>query len=346
MKTELYGLFLTEITEAVLALGLEKFRGRQIAEWIYQQGAASFAEMLNIPQKQRELLSSNFTLSPARESTVLVSGNGKTAKYLLELSDAVAIETVLMRQPYGNSVCISTQAGCQMGCSFCASALGGFRRNLSAGEILSQVIYINNRLKTSGSIGNIVIMGTGEPLFNYDNVLRFIHLCHQKYCLNLSYRRITLSTCGIVPGIYRLAEAGIPITLSVSLHAPDNNIRDRLMSVNKKYPLEEVLAAGDYYAAKTGRRVTYEYILLSGVNDSLVQAEALAKLMVKRLANVNLIPLNQSAGLGFRRPADSRIGHFAAILQNKGINVTVRKEMGSDIQAACGQLRHKLLLED
>jgi 23S rRNA (adenine2503-C2)-methyltransferase len=254
------------------------------------------------------------------------------------------VETVLMRQSYGNSVCVSSQVGCGMGCTFCASTIHGLARNLTCGEILAQVQYINALLnKESAAVDSVVIMGSGEPLANYENVLKFIRLCHEKYCLGMSYRSFTLSTAGIVPGIDRLAAEGLPVTLAVSLHAPDNSLRSKLMPINWQYPLEEVLAAGDRYAAKTGRRVTYEYTLIAGVNDSDSQARALAALLRNRLANVNLIPVNAVPERGLLRPDDAGVDRFWAILKASRVNATLRREMGGDIKAACGQLRHAVL---
>jgi 23S rRNA (adenine2503-C2)-methyltransferase len=344
MKQAMCGMFIEEITKAILPLGIEKYRARQIAEWLYQRGATEFSEMTNLAKRHREVLDEHFLLNSARILDSQHSQDKRTSKFLLELKDKEAIETVLMRQPYGNSVCVSTQVGCSMGCLFCASNLHGMMRNLSAGEILSEVLFINNYLKNEQEkVNTIVIMGSGEPLANYENVIKFIKLCHEEYSLNLSYRNITLSTCGLVPGIERLVKENIPINLSISLHAPNNEIRSRIMPVNRSFSMEKVLAAGDLYAKVTGRRVTYEYTLIKDINDNRENALELAGKLAGRLASVNLIPVNPVPERQLLRPDTSVITNFEQILKKKSINVTVRREMGTDIQAACGQLRNKNL---
>lgn len=343
-KTELFGLFAPEIAEVIKPLGLEQYRAKQIAEWLYKHDVRQFNEMTNLAKDQRGKLNDKFTIIKLNPKIVQHSSDGRTSKYLLAFPDDMAVETVLMRQPYGNSICISTQVGCAMGCAFCASTLGGLARNLTSGEILAQVLYINEQLKLEErKVDSIVIMGSGEPLANYDNVLRFIRLIHEPYCLNLSYRSITLSTSGLVPEIDRLTKEALPITLSISLHASNNELRSKLMPINKKYPIEQVLAAGNRYSATTGRRVTYEYTLIAGINDQPAQATELVALLKGRLANVNLIPINPVPERGLLRPPASNIARFEQILKAQHINVTVRREMGTDIDAACGQLRHKIL---
>jgi len=345
-KAELFGLFVSEIATAIKPLGLEEYRSKQIAEWVYKHGVDQFEAMTNLAKGEREKLAGSFSLTKLSQKAVQHSEDGRTSKYLLAYPDDMAVEAVLMRQPYGNSICLSTQVGCAMGCAFCASGLGGLARNLTAGEILAQALYVNKLLNAEGQkINSIVIMGSGEPLANYDNVLRFIRLIHQSYCLNLSYRSITLSTAGLVPEICKLAGEGIPLTLSISLHAPNNEIRSKLMPVNKRYPLEQVLAAASDYAQTTGRRVTYEYTLIAGVNDQPEHARQLAGLLRRQLANVNLIPVNAVPERGLHRPAPAAINEFEQTLKNAQISVTVRREMGADIAAACGQLRHKVLAE-
>ena len=255
---------------------------------------------------------------------------------------------MLMRQPYGNSICVSTQAGCNMGCVFCASTLHGMARNLTVGEITGQAVYINDMLKDEdgGKVDTVVIMGSGEPLMNYDNVLGFIRLLHEDYALGLGYRNFTLSTSGIVPNMYRLAEEGLPISLSLSLHAPNDELCSKIMPINRKYHLPEVMAAAKNYAEVTKRRVTYEYILIDQLNDNEKEAEELAVLMKGQLASVNLIPINPVKERNLLRPSLARIEAFENYLKNRHINVTVRKEMGTDIQAACGQLRNKHLQDN
>lgn len=344
MKKNLFGLFEYEIAEEILTLGLKKYRAKQIADWIYQKNKFLFSEMKNLPLVDRRLLEENFYVYSVKKKTVQKSADGKTEKFLLEYEDGIFIETVLMRQPYGNSICVSTQAGCSMGCKFCASTLHGLKRNLSAGEIFSQVFFINTLLLLEKQhVDSIVIMGSGEPLANYTEVIKFIKLCHEPYTLQLGYRNFTLSTSGLVPMIDRLSEEGLPITLSVSLHAADDAVRSNLMPINKRYPIHEVTAAAARYAQKTSRRVTYEYILIDGWNDSIADAEKLARLLRGQLANVNLIPMNAVEERGLHRPSEKRIREFENTLKKLHVNVTVRKEMGKDIQAACGQLRNRHL---
>lgn len=344
LKKNIFGLFKEEIAALITAQGLEKYRAEQIAKWIYQRGVYDFYHMTDLSKKHQETLDAVFAIDTPSLITQYDSIDGKTSKFLLGLSDDAAVETVLMRHPYGNSVCISTQVGCAMGCIFCASTLNGIIRNLTSGEILAQIIFVNKLLSASNEkVDTIVIMGSGEPLANYDNVLSFIRLCHEKYCLNLSYRSITLSTSGLVKGIDRLASEGIPINLSISLHAPNNALRTTLMPINRTYPIEEVLLASERYAKATGRRVTYEYTLIAGMNDQKEHAEQLADLLYGRLASVNLIPVNAVPESGLLRPCLESIEKFERYLKLRHINVTVRREMGADIQASCGQLRHKVL---
>ena len=340
----IFGKDLSQITDMVTGWGLPKFRGKQLAEWLYKKSAISFQDMQNLPKAMRQRLEAECTIDRAASVAKLESGDGKTTKLLLSFSDGVAVETVLMRQPYGNSICVSSQAGCNMGCAFCASTLHGMVRNLTVGEMLAQTYYINDLLKEQGEkVDTIVIMGSGEPLTNYDNVLRYIRLLHEDYSLGMSYRSITWSTSGIVPNIYRLADEGIPVNLSISLHAPENELRSELMPINRKYPMADVIKAGKAYGDITHRRVTYEYILIDGVNDNLKQAQELVQLLKGQLASVNLIPINPVAEKDWRRPSLARIEFFENYLLEHHITATVRREMGNDIQAACGQLRNKYI---
>ena len=336
--SNIFGLSLEELTSEFSTFRLPKFRAKQIAAWIYQRGATSFEQMTDLPKHLREQLAELYEIKPARLITRLDSTDGLTTKFLLELNDGAAVEAVLMRHDYGNSVCISTQVGCAMGCKFCASTILGLERNLSAAEILSEVFFVNTALEEQ-RIDNIVIMGIGEPLMNYENLIKFLKTIHSEYTIGLSYRKITVSTCGIVPNIYRLAKEDLPITLSISLHAPNDELRSRLMPINENFHIDEVVKAGKDYADKTGRRVTYEYILIAGVNDTKEHALQLSRLLGGQLANVNLIPINPVAEREFKRPSKERINNFADYLNNRGINATIRKEMGSNINAACGQLR-------
>ena len=339
----IYGLSLSELT-ALLPAGVPAFRAKQIVDWMYRKYVSSFDEMSNLSKVLREQLAECFSI----EKPVLVSewnsSDGETTKYLLAFADGEAVETVLMRHDYGNSVCVSTQVGCAMGCAFCASTLHGVKRDLTAGEMLSEVLYINEQLTKNGQkVDTLVLMGSGEPLMNYDNVLAFIRLLHEEYTLNLGYRNVTLSSSGIVPQIHRLAEEGLPINLSISLHAADDETRSELMPVNRKYPIAEVLAAADYYAGQTKRRITYEYILIDKKNDRQIDADRLSGLLKGKLANVNLIPINPVAERNLNRPSVKRINEFKQVLEAHHISVTLRREMGTDIQAACGQLRNKHL---
>ena len=340
----LFGLRAEEIAAALEPWDVPSYRGRQIAEWMYRRGAVSFADMTNLPGKLRENLAGQYRISPAVCLDRQDSADRKTSKFLLGFADGTAVETVLMRQPYGNSICVSTQAGCNMGCAFCASTLHGMERDLAAGEILAQAICLQEVLRGEApgqKVDTVVIMGSGEPLMNYDNVVAFLRLCHEEYALGLGYRNITLSTSGIVPNIYRLMEEGMPVGLSISLHAPNDALRSSLMPVNRKYPLAGVVAAGKAYGERTRRRVTYEYILIDRVNDGREQAEELVALLRGQMANVNLIPANPVPERGMNRPSRQRVEWFEQYLLAHRVAVTVRREMGTDIRAACGQLRNQ-----
>ena len=340
----IFGMTLEAMQEDFAALRLEKYRARQVAEWLYKKCAKRFSDMTNLPKSLRTELETRYTIDTPLLRARLDAADGRTSKFLLAFSDGAAVEAVLMRQPYGNSICISTQAGCNMGCSFCASTLHGLARDLTAGEMLAEVLFIEEMLRSQGGkVDTVVLMGSGEPLMNYENVVNFLRLLHEEYVLNISYRSITLSTSGIVPAIDRLAEEGMPLTLSISLHAPREELRSELMPINRKYPLSDVVAAGKRYAEKTGRRVTYEYILIRNLNDSVREAEQLANLLKGQLASVNLIPINPVAERNLFRPDKAAIRRFQKTLEERHIAVTLRREMGTDIQAACGQLRNRLM---
>ena len=343
---DIFGMTLQELQAALQPLQVQNFRARQIAEWMYQRGAHDFSAMTNLSKKLREQLAAEFVIGRPRPKDRLDSQDGHTTKFLLEYADGTAVETVLMRQHYGNSICVSTQAGCSMGCAFCASTLHGMARNLAKGEILAQAVVINDMLReeeNGAKVDTMVLMGSGEPLMNYEQVIGFLHLVHEPYTLGMGYRNITLSTSGIVPNMYRLAEEGMPISLSVSLHAPEQELRSKIMPINRKYPLADVMAAAKNYADKTKRRITYEYILIDQLNDGEQQAAQLAALLRGQLASVNLIPINPIVERNLLRPSKARIDWFAKYLADHHVNVTVRREMGTDIQAACGQLRNKHL---
>lgn len=347
MKKNIFGLTPEELKDELQEFKLPAYRTKQMAEWMYQKGARSFTEMTNLPKNLREELGESYEIQEAKPVSRWDSNDGKTSKFLLEFADGVAVETVLMRQPYGNSVCISTQAGCAMGCAFCASTVHGVARSLTRGEMLAEVLYIDELLKKEEQkVDTMVLMGSGEPMMNYDEVLAFLHLMHEPYCRNFSYRNVALSTSGVVPGIYRLMDEDLPITLSISLHAPNDTIRDRIMPVNKKWKIAEVVKAGKLYGEKTKRRVTYEYILIENVNDSEEHARELSHLLHGQLANVNLIPINPVTERDFYRPSQERIEHFLNVLLRQHIAATVRREMGTDIQAACGQLRNQYMKQN
>ncbi|MDY3929482.1 MAG: 23S rRNA (adenine(2503)-C(2))-methyltransferase RlmN [Clostridia bacterium] len=321
-------------------LGEPKYRAKQIFSWL-MQGVDSFDEMTNISKKTRELLSEKSYISKLKIREKYVSKLDGTIKYLFTLDDGNCIETVIMRYHHGITVCISSQVGCRMGCGFCASTIGGLYRSLTAGEILNQVIYAQKDI--GERISNIVMMGIGEPLDNYDNVIKFLHNVNHPDGLNIGYRHISLSTCGLVDKIYRLAEENLPITLSVSLHAPNNEIRDSIMPVNHKYKIEELIKACREYINKTTRRISFEYSLISGVNDSVENACELAELLKGMLCHINLIPVNHVEERDYHKSKNSDIKKFRDKLIQLGMNVTIRRELGSDISASCGQLRKKLL---
>ena len=323
--------------------GEPAFRAKQVFSWIYKE-VWSFSEMKNIPKSLQQKLAENFAIEIPKIEHIYESNVDETKKMLLALKDNNLIECVLMKYKHGNSICISTQVGCRMGCKFCASTLGGRIRNLTAGEILSEVIVAQDYL--GERISNIVLMGSGEPLDNYDNVVKFLELVNAEYGLNIGQRHITLSTCGIVPKIYELADLEMSITLAISLHAFSDEKRKEIMPIAKKYSISEILEACEYYINKTGRRITFEYSLVSGVNDGKEDAKSLSKLVKGMLCHVNLIPVNEIKENTLKRPSKKSILEFEEILKDNGIEVTVRREMGTDINAACGQLRRSYLEEN
>ncbi len=329
-----------ELCEYLKGIGEPKFRAKQIFSWLHK-GVESFDEMTNLSKATRTRLSEECFVSTLKIREKYVSKIDKTTKYLFELPDGNCIESVIMYYKHGISICISSQVGCRMGCNFCASTIGGLYRSLTAGEILNQVIFAQKDI--GERISNIVMMGIGEPLDNFDNVVKFLHNVNHPDGVNIGYRHISLSTCGIVPKIYELAEKNLPITLSVSLHAPNNEIRNSIMPVNKKYPVEQLIVACKDYIKTTTRRISFEYSLISGVNDSVENAEELARLLKGMLAHVNLIPVNKIEEREYIKGDKKQIKAFCDRLSGLGINATVRRELGSDIQASCGQLRKKLL---
>ncbi len=339
-KLNLKSLTYQELTSYLAGLGEPVFRARQIWQWLWQKGATDFEAMSNLSKALREKLAQTAWIGHLKVLAKQVSTLDRTTKYLFELPDGETVESVLMYHKYGLSVCVSTQVGCQMACRFCASTLGGLVRNLAAWEIYDQVLRI--QLEAGERVGSVVIMGSGEPLENYRNVLDFIRLMISPEGLHLGQRHITLSTCGVVPKLYQLAQEDLDITLSISLHATSNEVRNEIMPVNRQYPLETLLQACVDYITTTKRRITFEYALLAGVNDSKAEAQRLARLLKGMLCHVNLIPVNPVAGRGFTKPAGERVREFQQTLATYGIETTVRRELGTDIDAACGQLRRRM----
>lgn len=327
--------------EAFLAeRGEPKFRAKQILTWL-GRGVRSFDEMLNLPKPLREKLAAECEISSLRCLRKQVSARDGTVKYLWELPDGNAVETVVMRYAHGATVCISSQVGCRMGCAFCASTIGGLVRNLTAGEMLDEVLY--SQADYGEKIGRVVLMGIGEPLDNYDNVLRFLRLANLPEGLNLGMRHISLSTCGLTEGIEKLARENLQLTLALSLHAPDDETRTRLMPANRGRGVAALLRCCQEYFAATGRRITFEYAMIDGVNDSLEQAAALAALAKQAKAHVNLIPLNHVEEREFAPSRPERMRRFCEVLEQKGANYTVRRSLGGDIASSCGQLRRREL---
>lgn len=337
MEKDILSMDLPELTEEIKALGQPAYRAGQIYKWLHQAGENSFDGMTNLPKALREQLHDNFVIFGCSIEKKLISEYDETVKYLFRLHDGECVETVLMKYKYGYSVCVSSQVGCRMGCKFCASTLNGVVRNLAASEILSQVYTVQR--DNGVRVSHIVMMGMGEPFDNFDNAMRFLRLVTDENGLNLSMRHISLSTCGIVPGICRLAEENLQLTLSVSLHAPNNALRSSMMPVNKKWPVETLIKACKDYTAATSRRISFEYALVSGVNDTPACARELAALLKGMLCHINLIPVNEVAETGMKKSTTDSVRRFEALLAECGFAVTVRRTLGSDINAACGQLR-------
>ncbi len=329
-----------ELIEYLKSIGEKKFRAEQIFSWLHK-GVESYDEMTNLSKATREKLERETYVSTLKVREKYVSQIDGTVKYLFELPDGNCIESVVMRYHHGLTICISSQVGCRMGCRFCASTIGGLYRSLTAGEILNQVIFAQKDI--GERISNIVMMGIGEPLDNYDNVIKFLHNVNHEKGLNIGYRHISLSTCGVVPGIKKLAQEKLPITLTISLHAPNDEIRDTIMPVNHRYKIAELLDACREYASITGRRMSFEYSLIHGVNDSEENAIELAKLVGDMHSHINLIPVNKVEERSYEKGSKAQIRAFQEKLTSLGINATVRRELGSDIAASCGQLRKKVL---
>lgn len=341
--TELTGMNPGELADWCRDAGLPAFRGKQIFRWIHQ--GADFEEMTNLPLTLRQQLREVAIAQPVRIVQERHSQVDDTVKFLFGLRDGNCVEGVLMHYHHGYSLCISTQVGCRMGCAFCASTLEGCVRSLTAGEMLGEVFCANRYLQGKDRVHNIVLMGSGEPLDNYDNVMRFLRLLREEDGVNIGLRNVSLSTCGLVPRMYDLAEEDLPVTLSVSLHAPNDEIRRQTMPVARVYPMEDLLAACRNYIAKTGRRVVFEYALVGGVNCEEKHADELASRLRGMQCHVNLIPLNVVEERGLQGVTEDTVRRFLQALERRHISVTRRREMGDDIEGACGQLRRKVMKE-
>lgn len=337
-KIDILSLELYELEEKILEMGEKKFRAKQIFEWLHIKRATDFDQMTNLSSQLRERLKENFCLKSLFVVKKLESSSDNTVKYLYELPDGNHIETVLMEYNHGNSICVSTQVGCKMGCKFCASTIAKFKRNLEPSEILLQ-IYETER-NSGRKVSSIVLMGIGEPLDNYDNVLKFMNILSSKDGNAMSLRHLSLSTCGIVPKIYELAKLKLGLTLSISLHATNNQKRSEIMPINNKYDIYQLVEASKYYFKETGRRISFEYSLIDGVNDSKEYAKELAELLKGMPTHINLIPVNQVKETNFHSSKKAAIT-FQKYLTDLGLNATIRRTLGSDIDAACGQLRRE-----
>ena len=337
MKSDIKSLSLSELKAEMENMGEKSFKAKQIYSWLHKRGAESFDEMTDISKKLRENLENSYDIYNCSIEKKLVSMYDNTVKYLFRLHDGELIESVVMKYKYGYTICVSSQVGCKMGCRFCASGIAGFVRNLNVSEILSQIYTAQRDLDIR--ISHIVMMGVGEPLDNFDNVINFLSMISDENGLNIGMRNISLSTCGVVTGIYKLLEKKLQLTLSISLHAPNDEIRSRTMPVNDRWNIDELLKACRDYTKETSRRISFEYAMIDGVNDSDECARELASRLKGMLCHVNLIPVNSVKERNFRKSNDKQIASFIKILEAKGINVTVRRTLGSDINASCGQLR-------
>ena len=335
--TDIKSLNLRELKDEIALIGEKSFKAGQIYSWLHKHGATTFDEMTNISKDLRANLQKKYDIYNCTIEKKLVSVYDNTVKYLFRLNDGELIESVVMKYKYGYTICVSSQVGCKMGCKFCASGIAGFVRNLTASEILSQVYTAQRDLNIR--ISHIVMMGVGEPLDNFDNVMRFLSLISDENGLNISMRNISLSTCGVVSGIYKLMEKKLQLTLSISLHAPNDAIRSNTMPVNDRWNIDELIKACKDYIKATNRRISFEYAMISGVNDSDECARELGKRLKGMLCHVNLIPVNSVKERDYKKSSDNRIAEFIKILEKYGINVTVRRTLGSDINASCGQLR-------
>ncbi len=335
--TDISSYNLTELLSLCKEMEIPSFRAKQIYSWIHTKLVESFDEMTNLDKNLRQKLSENFYIAMPKIEKKLVSKIDGTVKYLFEFSDGQCVESVVMRYKYGNTICVSTQVGCRMGCKFCASTKGGKVRDLTAGEILSQVYKAQKDI--GERISHVVLMGIGEPLDNFDNVVKFLYMISDSNGLNIGQRNLSLSTCGLVPQIDKLAELDLQITLSISLHAPNDQIRSQTMPVNNKYNVDELISACRRYTQKTGRRISFEYALIKGVNDSESHAHELAKLVSGMLCHINLIPVNSIDEGGYEKSDKQSVENFKKVIESYKITATVRRKLGADINAACGQLR-------
>ena len=337
----LYGQEINKLEKLLIERGQKKYRATQLFTWIYEKKAKTFDEMSDVSKAFRDELNRDFCLTLPKIFKKQESKDG-TIKLLLELEDGSKIETALMPYRYGNAICVSSQVGCNMACAFCASGLLKKKRNLEVHEMVGQVLVMNSLLEEKNKhVSHVVVMGTGEPFDNYDNVIDFVRIINHPKALAIGARHISISTCGIVPGIRKYANEGLQSNLAISLHAPNDEIRNKIMPISKGYKMDELMDAVKYYEQTAGRRVTFEYIMLKGVNDSLECAEQLVKLIRGTLAYVNLIPYNPVDENSFSRSDDKQVHKFFSYLMQHGVNTTVRKEFGNDIDAACGQLRAK-----
>ena len=344
MKTDLRSMTLIELQNLISEIGEPKYRAAQLFEWMHKKQADSFDDMKNIPEKLKTLLKQDYMIYTVKKERMQESKEDGTRKYLFELHDGEYVESVFMRYSHGNSVCVSSQVGCRMGCSFCASTLDGLVRNLTAGEILGQVYSIMR--DTGERISNVVIMGSGEPFDNYDNVLGFMRLLSDEKGLNISGRNITVSTCGLVDKIREFADEEMTATLAISLHASNDEKRREIMPIANRYTISEIIDACKYFFDKTGRRLTFEYSLIASVNDSEKEANELSNLLHGLNCHVNLIPVNPVKESGYKSPSKEAANAFKNKLEKNHINVTIRREMGRDIDGACGQLRRRVILKN
>lgn len=340
-KMSIYSLRIDQLEEYILSIGEKKYRAKQIFDFLYNKKIKNFDNMTNIPKNLILKLKEDFTITTLKTLVKQTSRDG-TIKFLFQLQDKYTIESVLMKNKYGNSLCVTTQIGCRIGCTFCASSLGGLKRNLEAGEIVSQVLKVQQELdKTHEKISSVVIMGIGEPFENYTEMMDFIRIINSPFSFNIGARHITVSTSGIVPKIYEFANENTQINFAISLHAPNDEIRSKIMPINKAYSIEKLMTAIKYYQKVTNRRVTFEYGLMGRVNDKPEHSYLLAKLIKGLNCHVNLIPINYVPERGYVRTTKENILKFKNILKKNNVNVTIRRTQGDDIDAACGQLRAK-----